>query len=145
MTAGGELGSARAVGPSSCSRRTGLWLMAALFVSAGTMHFLFPQVFFPIVPPFVPWPLVAIYLSGAAEVLLGLGLLVPPLSRPAAAGLCLLLVAVFPANVYHWLRGLPPAPTWYHPIRLPLQGVLIAWAFWLSRPPAQRSEPSTRD
>ena len=30
------------------------------------------------------------------------------------------------------MGGLPP-PAWYHPIRLPLQGVLIAWAYWVSR------------
>ena len=115
--------------------------MAVLFISAGSAHFAAPRIFVPIVPPAVPWPVAAVYLSGAAELGLGLGLLVPRWSRRAALGLCFLLVAVFPANVYHWLHGLPPAPAWYHPVRLPLQAVLVAWAFWLSRAPAEAAGP----
>ncbi len=91
----------------------------------------------PIVPPAIPWPVAAVYVSGAAELGLGLALLVPRLSRAAALGVCVFLVAVFPANVYHWLSGMAvggmPAPGWYHPVRLSLQGLLIAWAYWLSR------------
>ncbi len=124
---------------SPWSRRLSVWLLALLLVSAGTTHFLRPTVFVPIVPPAVPWPLAAVYLSGAAELGLGLALLVPRLSRGAALGVCVFLVAVFPANVYHWLSGMAlggtPAPAWYHPVRLPLQGLLIVWAYWLSRAP----------
>jgi len=120
--------------------------MALLFLAAGTTHFLFPEAFVPIVPPLVPWPRAAVYASGVAELLLGIGLLARRLYRLAALGICLLLLAVFPANVHHWLSGFPPAPPWYHPIRLPLQGVLFAWAFWLSRrEPAERSDAGKPD
>ncbi len=109
--------------------------MALLFVAAGTSHFLWPGAFVSIVPPAVRWPLAAVYISGVLELMLGVALLVPRLSRRAALGACVLLVAVFPANVYHWLHGAPPAPAWYHFVRLPLQGLLVAWAVWLSRRP----------
>ena len=98
-------------------------------------------------PPIVPWPWAAVYVSGAAELLLGVGLLIPRLSRVAALGVVLLLTAVFPANIYHWLGSVPVdgtvAPGWYHAVRIPLQGLLIAWAFWLSRaPPGSAPGPS---
>jgi uncharacterized membrane protein len=126
---------------SPLARRVSLWLMALLLVSASATHFLRPGLFVPIVPPVVPWPLAAVHVSGAAECLLGIGLLIPRLSRLAALGVVLLLVAVFPANVYHWLGNVrvdgAVAPGWYHAVRLPLQVLLIAWAFWLSRRPPE--------
>ena len=129
-----------AVNRSSLGRRIGLWLMALLLLSAGTAHFLWPRVFVQIVPPAVPWPAAAVYVSGGCELVLGVALLIPAVSRLAALGVVLLLVAIFPANVYHWLANVPlngqVAPGWYHAIRLPGQALLIAWAFWLSRPPS---------
>src|SRR5450631_420936 len=124
------------VKPSSLGRRVSLWLLALLLLSASVSHFLRPGLFVQIVPPVVPWPLAAVYVSGAAEFLLGIALLIPRLSRFAAQGVVLLLVAVFPANVYHWLGNVhvdgAGAPGWYHAVRLPLQGLLIVWAYWLS-------------
>jgi uncharacterized membrane protein len=124
--------------PSSL-RYLGVGLMALLLLSSGTMHFLRPAMFVQIVPPVVPWPWAAVYVSGAAEVLLGIGLLVPRFSRLSALGVVLLLIAVFPANLYHWLGNVAvdgaTMPGWYHLVRLPMQGLLIVWAFWLSRRP----------
>ena len=77
-------------------------ILAALFLSAGTVHLLIPQLFLPIMPPWIPQPLAGIVISGVAELLGGLGLLVPwrEVRRAAGWGLLLLLVAVFPANIY---------------------------------------------
>ena len=120
-------------------RRVSQWLLSLLLLSASVSHFWCPAPFVQIVPPMVPWPLTAVYVSGAAEFFLGIALLIPRVSRLAAMGVVLLLVAVFPANIYHWLGdvrvGGAAAPGWYHAVRLPLQGVLVAWAFWLSRRP----------
>jgi uncharacterized membrane protein len=118
-------------------RRISHWLFALLLVTAAAAHFLRPEPFVLIVPPLVPWPLGAVYLSGAAEFALGAALLIPRTSRLAALGVVFLLLAVFPANVYHWLGDVrvngTAAPGWYHAIRLPLQGLLIGWAYWLFR------------
>ena len=110
------------------------WLLGLLFVAAGVNHFLMPDTYVAIVPPYLPWPLVLVYLSGVAEVALGVMLLIPRYQPLAAWGLIALLIGVFPANLHMALNperfpDIPPAALW---IRLPLQGVLIAWAYWFT-------------
>lgn len=110
------------------------WLLAILMIGAGTMHFANPEFFVKIVPPALPSPLGVVYLSGFFELLLGVLLLVPKSSRLAAWGIIALLIAVFPANIYAYQhQELIPAPPLLHLLRLPLQGVLILWAYWHTR------------
>ena len=110
------------------------WLLGLLFAAAGVLHFASPDPYVAIVPPYLPWPLALVYLSGAAEVALGLMLLIPRFQRLAAWGLLALLIAVFPANLHMALNAdlyptIPPVALWG---RLPLQAVLIAWAYWFT-------------
>jgi uncharacterized membrane protein len=118
--------------------RLGLLLLAALFVTAGVFHFLRPGPFVRIVPPGLPAPEALVYLSGAAEIGLGLLLLPRRTRRLAAWGLVALLAAVFPANVY--MARLPGggigAPQWLLWARLLLQLPLILWAWRYARRPA---------
>lgn len=111
-----------------------IWLIAAIFVGAGVMHFIKPKLFAAIVPPFLPNALLLVYLSGVAEILGGLGVLVPAFRVWAGWGLIALLVAVFPANVYMAMEaekfGIAPVWLW---LRLPLQFVLIAWVWWATK------------
>ncbi len=85
-------------------------------------------------PPYLPAPLALVYLSGAFEVLGGVGLLMPRFRRAAGWGLIALLVAVFPANLYMVTASGPftaqGIPLWALYARLPLQLVLIAWVYW---------------
>lgn len=108
---------------------------ALLFIGAGANHFRVPQFYESIMPPYLPWHYVLVILSGIAEILLGIGLLIPQLSVYAAWGLILLLLAVFPANIHMAMHPeqYPNIPTIALWIRLPLQLVLIAWAFWYTR------------
>ena len=115
-----------------------LYVLAAFMVFAGVMHFVRPKGFARIVPRALPAPMLLVYLSGAAEVLLGLGLLHPATRAWAAWGLVALFVAVFPANVNMAVNRIgftrkPPA-MWLLWARLPLQAVLVAWAWWYTRP-----------
>ena len=74
-------------------------------------------------------------LSGVAEVALGLGLLWPA-SRPWAAwGIVALLIAVFPANLQMFQDAdkWTDMPRWGLAVRLPIQGLLIYWAWTLTR------------
>lgn len=126
----------------SLARRAALVVLALAFVGVGVAHFAFPEPFEAIVPPFLPAPRVLVWISGAAELGLGLATL-PPRTRPWAGwGLLLLLVAVFPANVYMALDdsvafpGQPPPPRWAAWGRLPLQVVLAAWALWATDAPS---------
>ena len=123
--------------PDDTLRAVSVVLLSAAFVGAGAMHFVRPQVFEAIVPPWLPAPGALVATSGVAEVLGGIGLVVPALRPWAGWGLVALLVAVFPANVYmaqEWERFAGLAPRWALLARLPLQAVLIGWVFWASRP-----------
>ncbi|MDT5269608.1 MAG: hypothetical protein QOH49_1794 [Acidobacteriota bacterium] len=112
------------------------YLLCVLFVVAGLNHFINPALYLKIMPPYLPWHLFFVYLSGFFEVALGLLLLIPAFTRIAAWGLIALLIAVFPANIHmatnpQLYSDIPPLALW---LRLPLQAVLIAWAYWYTRP-----------
>jgi uncharacterized membrane protein len=112
------------------------YALAMLFVTSGLLHFATPDFFLKIVPPYLPWHLTLVNVSGAAEILLGTMLMFRDLQRIAAWGLILLLIAVFPANIYVYQHQelMPDVAPLMHLLRLPLQGVLILWAFWYTRP-----------
>jgi uncharacterized membrane protein len=114
------------------------WLLAAFMVAIGVAHFADPEPFVRIVPPYLPAPYALVLISGAFEVLGGLGLLVPATRRFSSLGLIALYVAVFPANVYmatHGVQPLPDSPVepWMAWARLPFQAVLIAVAWWVGK------------
>ncbi len=112
--------------------------MSAVYIGAGIAHFLMPKAFARAVPPQLPRPIGLVYLSGLAEIGLGLGVLYNRTRRLSAYGLIALLIAVFPANLYmavsdpfdeeipDRLQPIADAGAW---LRLPLQLVLIAWAW----------------
>ncbi|MBD2713516.1 DoxX family protein [Microvirga sp. STR05] len=114
-------------------RHISRYVLAFLFFSAGLLHFLAPATFVRIVPPYLPAPLLLVYLSGAAEIVGALGLLFPATRRLAVLGLLLLLVAVFPANVYMLqTHGAGVAvPLWALWLRLPLQLLLMGGVWWV--------------
>ena len=111
------------------------WGLALFMIVAGIMHFVRPEFYLKIMPPYLPWHLELVYLSGIAESALGFGLLVPKLSRLSAWGIIALLIAVFPANIYLYQhQELLPAPPLVHLLRLPLQALFILWAYRHTRP-----------
>ncbi len=128
--------------PVSMVKRVSLVLMAAFYIFAGVRHFTHPGLYLQIMPPWLPWHEELVWLSGCAEVALGLGLLIPATSRVAAWGVIALLIAVYPANIHMWWsEGAVDGetwPRWAHWIRLPLQFVLMAWAWWHTRPDPRR-------
>lgn len=111
------------------------YIFGLAFVLAGLNHFVNPDFYVRIMPPYLPWHLALVYVSGIAEVALGALLLVPRWSRLAAWGLVALLVAIFPANVYMAMHpeAFPDVAPLLLYVRLPLQGVLILWAWWYTR------------
>lgn len=110
-------------------------LFGAAFIFAGVSHFLQPSNWVPIVPPYLPFPLALVYISGAAEIALGALLMVPSFSQMAAWGLIALLIAVFPANLHMAMNPelFPQMSRGALLGRLPIQGVLIAIAYWFTR------------
>jgi len=112
-----------------------LWLLGLLYVAAGINHFVQPDFYVAIMPSYVPWHLALVYVSGAAEVGLGAAVLVPRLRRIAAWGIIALLFAVFPANVHMAMNAeaYPDISALGLYLRLPVQGLLVAWAWWFTR------------
>lgn len=110
-------------------RTVSLWLLGILFVVAGLNHFLNPEPYLAMMPPLLPWPEALNFIAGGAEILGGIGVLVPMTRRLAAWGLIALLVAVFPANFQIALYGWPghEIPAWAAWGRLPFQFLFIWW------------------
>jgi uncharacterized membrane protein len=112
-------------------------VLVLIMVAAGVMHFVAPKGFVRIVPEYLPYPLLLVYISGFFEILGGLGLLVERVRPLAAWGLIALYVAVFPANVNMAVHGIPFSGTEPQPLltwaRLPLQALLIFWAYQYTR------------
>jgi uncharacterized membrane protein len=111
------------------------YLFGLMFILAGANHFIKPEFYLPMMPPYIPAHELMVILSGIAEMILGLLLWVPKASRLAAWGLVALLFAVFPANLHMALHpeqfpDMPQMGLW---IRLPLQGVMIWWAWLYTR------------
>jgi uncharacterized membrane protein len=111
------------------------WVLALFFIVAGVNHFLAPEIYLGMMPPWLPLKAAANLISGAAEIAGGIGLLIPSMRRPAAWGLIALLIAVFPANIQVAVQGhmpglenAPPALLW---VRLLFQPVFVAWVWWV--------------
>lgn len=106
-------------------------------VAAGANHFIAPDVYVGMMPSALPEPLLLVYISGVAEIAGGLGLVAERTRKLASYGLIALLVAVFPANLNMAINELPlgdsPVPPLALWARLPLQVLLIAWAWWVGR------------
>ncbi len=112
------------------------YLLALFMIAAGIHHFVNTEFLLKMMPPFLPYPLGLVQISGVLEIILGLLLLYPKYTRIAAWGCILLFVAVFPANIYMAMipERFPEIPQWGLYLRLPLQLLPILWAWWFTRP-----------
>ncbi len=107
-----------------------LYVQSIIYIVAGMNHFINPKMYLALMPPYMPAHNLMVVLSGVAEVVLGIGLLFPATRSLSAWGIILLLIAVFPANVYMATSNrFRKFPAWLRWMRLPLQGVLIWWAY----------------
>jgi uncharacterized membrane protein len=113
-----------------------LALMTVFYFVAGLNHFWHPGDYLRIMPPYLPYPSLLVQISGLAESFLAVLLPWPKTRRWACYGIIALLIAIFPANIYMLTSGGAGTtfPHWALVARLPLQGVLILWAYWHSLP-----------
>jgi uncharacterized membrane protein len=119
-------------------RYAGLVLVFAWFFAGGIAHFTSTEFFVAIVPPWVPYALPVVYISGVVEIILAL-LIVSPVTRSIAGwGLILLTLAVTPANIHMWLNPdqFPEVSEAALSIRLVVQVLLLLLIWWSTRMPS---------
>ena len=109
--------------------------MSVFYIAIGIKHFINVEWFMKIMPPYLPYHKELVYLSGAFEIILGIMLIFEKTRFLGGWGLILLLIAVFPANIYLAQTGgaainTSPALAWG---RLPVQAIFIALAYWHSK------------
>jgi len=110
-------------------------IIGTVFILAGINHFYMPEVYLTIMPPVLPAPELLNYLSGIAEIILGIMMLIPKTRVMAAWGLILLLIVVFPANIYMAMEAGKSidVPVWIAYTRLPFQFLFIYWVYFQTR------------
>lgn len=109
-------------------------IIGSLFIVIGIYHFVNPSFFLKIMPDYIPYHKAMVFWSGVAEILGGIGIMIPQTKIYAGWGLIVLLIAVFPANIDMFLKAYQKHGmtiyTWLTLLRLPLQFVLMYWVFW---------------
>jgi uncharacterized membrane protein len=117
------------------SQFIGLSIVFIWFFVGGILHFVATDIEASIVPPYIPWPMAAVLVSGVFELLGAVGIVIPATRRAAGIGLFLLTLAVTPAHIYMLQQPeLFPVPLWALWLRLPIQVALLALILWSTRP-----------
>ena len=112
-----------------------LYIMSAFYILAGILHFARPGMYMNIMPEYLPFPLLLVYMSGILEVLSGVLLLFPQFRNIGAWLTIFTLIVVFPANIQmmtDFYKEHNPY-LWVAVLRLPLQLLLIYWAWTYTR------------
>ena len=110
-------------------------VMGVFYISIGVSHFTSPIWYVQIVPPYLTYKLELVYISGIFEILFGGMLLFKKTRFLAGWGLILLLIAVYPANIYlaqtnGAAMNTTPLIAWG---RLPVQFIFVGLAYWHSK------------
>ena len=119
------------LGTTSARPTVSVLLIAAIFCVGGIMHFVAPRAYARIVPPWLPAPMLLVLVSGVAELLGGVGVLIPATRIAAGWGLIALLVVLFPANVFMLQAAHAAGASRLRQAvlvaRLPMQPALMLW------------------
>lgn len=114
------------------------YIMGLGYIWVGISHFYNTDFFLKIMPPSFPLHLESVYLSGFFEIIFGMGIMIKFFRKYASWGLILLLIAVYPANIYLAFNEVAQnkigissfMASW---VRLPIQFVLIGLAYFVSK------------
>lgn len=108
-----------------------LYLMAAIYILAGIMHFIKPHTYLRIMPRYLPNPKLLVSLSGVAEIILGIGLCFAPSKDAAISGIIAMLIVFLLVHFYMLSSKKAGAgiPQWLLLLRIPLQFGLMYWAY----------------
>ena len=109
-----------------------LYLMAVMYIIAGIMHFVFPRAYMRIMPRSLPQHRLLVYVSGLAEIALGVGLCFSATKNPSIYGIIAMLTVFLLVHFYMLSDEKASAgiPKWVLVLRIPLQFGLMYWAYW---------------
>lgn len=117
-------------------KKWGSVLYGLSYVWIGIMHFVDPLLFTPLVPAIIGAPLFWVYVSGIAELALGIAVCIPRTRPFAARIIVLMLLVLYTANINMWLNDIPfnghVMTTTEHVFRAFMQLLLVTIALWLS-------------
>ena len=112
-------------------------ILAIALLIIGTLHFIYPQELEKVLPEYLPYHFPLVYIGGILEILAGIGLLIPHLTYATAWFLVLLFIVIFPGNWHQAVNNIDVAGFPHDPpliwLRFPMQALLVAWAWWLTR------------
>ena len=107
------------------------------FIYIGIQHFLDPDWFQPIVPKIIGYPVFWVYISGIAEIILGILLIIPSSRRIASLGFIVFLIVVYWANINMWINDIEIGENklshQQHVIRAIIQIILITIVAWIGK------------
>lgn len=118
------------------------WALSAMMLFTAIAHFNnIKGDLIRMVPPWVPWPGVAVSFTGICEILAAIGIQVPFTRRIAGILLILFFICVLPANIHAANAGLniagePATSLW---LRIPMQIFFIILTWWVTRPESEHS------
>lgn len=121
----------------SLARKIGIGFVFVWFFGGAQIHFFKTAFDVAIMPPYIPYPVAMVYLSGVFEVLGALGLLLLRTRQLAGVMLFLLTIAVTPVHVYmlQYPERFPQVPLWALWARMVVQALLLACIWWSTRAP----------
>lgn len=124
------------------ARMIGLGIVFLWFMGGGMAHFTMTEFFVSIVPPWFPWPLAAVLISGIFEIALAILILIPSVRPIAGWALIALTLAVTPANIHMWMhpQEFPEASETLLTVRLVVQALLIILIWWSTRMPTNSAK-----
>lgn len=120
--------------------------MATLYFFAGINHFIKPEMYKKMIPPFFQFHSLINYASGFIEIFLAVLLVIPKTRSFAGKAIMVMLIAFIPVHVYMiytgWCPGTRCTPQWVLWVRLVVLQPLLIWLAWWV---AQRTASSNRD
>jgi uncharacterized membrane protein len=116
-------------------KKISLVFLVALYLVAGSNHFVHPAVYLKLIPPYLPFAQILNLMAGFFEILFGLMLAFKLTRKVAVYGIILMLIVFVSAHIYMiqiapFMLGkllVTKTAAW---IRLPLQSILIVWVYW---------------
>ena len=111
------------------------WGLGIAFIFFFVGHLVKTEGMVEMLPPWIPYRLALVYLTGLLELLIGIALFVPRCQLLAAKLAIVVFVIFFPVNIYAALNGIGLGGHQWGPVYLlirgPLQIILVAWAYFL--------------